>query len=236
MNRMAASMLYFKGFQIRVAPGEQTDFPFVNRWFDAMETLPSYQLTKSDYYTHCWDLPPQLGGCVSEPGAERFQEAINGRTPGSWSLPLTPHNGGFEPDWAWAGGLDDDSIARREAVERVSANHEAIVAFASRGAGQEGFPRYGAPLSDPNAVSNDAIQPLVDAVLRAICSKLLEDGDTMNEIQSVLTKEGGEDVIELVIKSLEYMRDRVGVPRDMRLPAARQLRAHVNWAIDTLLK
>jgi glutathione S-transferase len=29
-----------------------------------------------------------------------------------------------------------------------------------------------------------------------------------------------------------YLRDRVGVPRDMRFPAARQLRAHLNWVID----
>jgi glutathione S-transferase len=206
-----------------------------------METLPSYQLTKSDYYTHCWDLPPQLGGCVSEPGAERFQEAINGRTPGSWSFPLTPHNGGLEPDWTWAGGLGDESIARREAVERVSANHEAIVAFASRGAGKEGFPKYGAPLSDPNAVSDDAIQPLVDAVLRVVCSKLLADNSqdadaTMIAIQSAVMKKGGIEVIELIIKSLQYMRDRVGVPRDMRLPAARQLRTHLNWAIEILSK
>ena len=203
-----------------------------------METLPSYQLTKSDYYTHCWDLPPQLGGCVAEPGSEPYQDAINGRTPGSWSLPLTPHNGGFEPDWDWAG---DESTARREAVERVSANHEAIVAFACRGAGKEGFPQYGAPLSDPNAVSNDAVQPLVDAVLRVVCSKLLDENngdcdESMDAIQSVWMKEGGDEVIDLVIKSLEYMRDRVGVPRDMRYPAARQLRAHVNWAIGGLSK
>jgi glutathione S-transferase len=32
LERMAASMLYFKGFQIRVAEGEKTDFPAVNRW------------------------------------------------------------------------------------------------------------------------------------------------------------------------------------------------------------
>lgn len=31
-----------------------------------------------------------------------------------------------------------------------------------------------------------------------------------------------------------YLRDRVGVPRDLPLPAARQLRAHCNWLIDTL--
>lgn len=201
-----------------------------------METLPSYQLTKSDYYTHCWDLPPQLGGCVAESGAEPFQNAINGRTPGSWSLPLTQHNGGVEPDWAWAG---DTNTSRREAVERVSANHEAIVAFACRGAGREGFPQYGALLSDPNAVSNEAVQPLVDAVLRITCCKLLsedtEDYDAaMNAVKSVWMNEGGDEVIHQVIKSLEYMRDRVGVPRDMKMPAARQLRAHVNWALSLI--
>lgn len=32
LERMAASMLYFKGLKIRVADGEKTDFPAVNRW------------------------------------------------------------------------------------------------------------------------------------------------------------------------------------------------------------
>lgn len=37
-----------------------------------------------------------------------------------------------------------------------------------------------------------------------------------------------------VIPALAYLRDRVCVPRDLRLPAARQFRAHLNWAIDAL--
>ena len=61
LERIVASMVYFKGFQIRVAQGEKTKYSAINKWFDAMEGLESYQLTKSDYYTHCWDLPPQLG-------------------------------------------------------------------------------------------------------------------------------------------------------------------------------
>ena len=37
-----------------------------------------------------------------------------------------------------------------------------------------------------------------------------------------------------VIAAASYLRDRVGVPRDLPLPAARQLRAHLNWLIDSL--
>eukprot|EP00584_Thalassiosira_punctigera_P003368 CAMPEP_0172526984 /NCGR_PEP_ID=MMETSP1067-20121228/1799_1 /TAXON_ID=265564 ORGANISM="Thalassiosira punctigera, Strain Tpunct2005C2" /NCGR_SAMPLE_ID=MMETSP1067 /ASSEMBLY_ACC=CAM_ASM_000444 /LENGTH=573 /DNA_ID=CAMNT_0013310635 /DNA_START=103 /DNA_END=1827 /DNA_ORIENTATION=- len=234
LERMCASMLFFKGFQIRVAPGEKTNFPAVNRWFDAMETLESYQLTKSDYYTHCWDLPPQLGGCVPEDGSQPFQNAINGIQPGSWHLPLAPNNGGLEPDWMWAG---DEGAAKREAVERISGNSQAIAKFASRGAGSTGFPRYGAPLADPNAVSNESIQPFVDASLKIISQKLLENNvsncdEAMKDLASVLKKGGGGELVEQVALSLAYLRDRVGVPRDMRLPAARQLRAHLNWAID----
>ena len=47
--------------------------------------------------------------------------------------------------------------------------------------------------------------------------------------------EGGNDYAQGIVDSLAYLRDRVGVPRDMRLPAARQLRAHLNWAMKAIL-
>jgi glutathione S-transferase len=241
LERMAASLLFYKGFQMRVTKGSPTDYPAINAWFDAMETLPSYQLTKSDYYTHCWDLPPQLGGCTYEPDGRIFEDAINGLrsidgTQGSWGLPLQPHNGGVEPDWEWAG---DEAAARREAVERMSANHEGIVKFAARGAGKKGMPPYQASLSDPNAVSNEAVQVAVDKILRTVCLALLESTEThdtaMTEIANIVAKDGGEEYAAGVIASIVYLRDRVGVPRDMRLPAARQLRAHLNWAVGKIL-
>jgi len=242
LERMAASLLFFKGYMMRVPKGAKTQCPNVNKWFDAMETLDSYQTTKSDYYTHCWDLPPQLGGCTYEERGERYESAINGLRSldgkqGSWELPLQD---GFEssgePDWDWAG---DENAARREAVERLSYNYEAIVKFASRGAGRKGMPPYMAVLSDPNAVPNEAVQTGIDSILQVICMALLEGtenyDDTMNKLATAVVKEGGSDYADGIISSLSYLRERVGVPRDMKLPAARQLRAHLNWAISKVL-
>jgi len=227
LERMAASLMYYKGFQMRVAPGVKTDYPAVNRWFDAMETLPSYQLTKSDYYTHCWDLPPQLGGCVMEAGGVPYERAINGErtldgTRGSWEWPLEPHLGGVEPDWTWA--ASNDAAAQREAVERVSANFDAIVRFAARGAGRKGMPPVSAPLADPNAVPSPAVEPSVSAILRIVCAALLDGSPEkqdakMNEIAKTIVEDGGPEFAAGVVDSLAYMRDRVGVPRDMKLPA-----------------
>ena len=243
LERMCASLLFFKGFAIRVPPGSKSNpYPAINRWFDALEKMPSYQLTKSDYYTHCWDLPPQLGGCAPEPKGEEFRRAINGErtldgTQGSWELPLQPHNGGIEPDWEWTG---DENAAKREAVERLTFNHEAIVKFAARGAGKKGMPPVMAPLADPNATPSQAVQSSVDTVLKTVSLALLEGTDkleeTMAKIAEIAVSEGGDDFVGGLVASLSYLRDRVGVPRDMRLPAARQLRAHLNWAIGIILK
>jgi len=241
LERMAASLLFFKGFMMRVPPNTPTDYPNLNKWFDAMETLESYQLTKSDYYTHCWDLPPQLGGCTYEPAGEPYEKAINGERSldgmqGSWDLPLQPHNGGVEPDWTFCG---DEKAAQREAVERLSANHDAIVAFAARGAGRKGMPPYSAMLADPNAIPNDAVKSGVSSVLQNVSMAMLEGVDkheaTMSEMAEAIAKDGGSEYADGVVASLVYLRDRVGVPRDMRLPAARQLRAHLNWAIGKIL-
>ncbi|GKY93609.1 hypothetical protein MPSEU_000328300 [Mayamaea pseudoterrestris] len=237
LERMAASVVYLKGFVMRVTPSQPTDYPAINRWFDVMETLPSYQLTKSDYYTHNWDLPPQLGGCASEAAGEPFRNAIDGQAPGSWELPLVAHNGNVEPDWSWPGC--DAPTAKRQAVERVSANYEAIVKFASRGAGKKGMPPVSAPLADPNASPSEAVMMGVDAAMRIVCLALLqgtvEQEANISQVAKLFAEKGGQEYVNGVADSLIYMRDRIGVPRDMQLPAARQLRAHLNWAISNIL-
>ena len=40
-------------------------FPNIDRWFDALEQRPAYLGTRSDYFSHVHDLPPQIGGtCI----------------------------------------------------------------------------------------------------------------------------------------------------------------------------
>ena len=57
VERMLASVLYWKGIQIR-GSGR---FSNLEAWLAAFEERPAYLATKSDYYTHVMDIPPQYG-------------------------------------------------------------------------------------------------------------------------------------------------------------------------------
>ena len=52
---MLASLHYWKGMAVR----DTGTYPNIDRWLTAFEARPSYIATKSDYYTHCQDIPPQ---------------------------------------------------------------------------------------------------------------------------------------------------------------------------------
>ncbi len=57
LERMNASLAYYKGIQIR------NDFEEIDKWFQAFEQLEIYRGTQGDFHTHAHDLPPQMGGC-----------------------------------------------------------------------------------------------------------------------------------------------------------------------------
>lgn len=223
LERMAASCAYYKGLTLR----RNAEWPRIEEWFTAMEGRPSYRHIQSDFYTHVHDLPPQVGSCQNVKGSEarrQYAALIDGDAPGAWSLPLPSDDGSLvEP---LTGLAQPEGEARREAAERLLANREAIVRFSARGLGRSGFPPVSAELSDPNAQPDEASMPLVDTALRHVVDSLLEGPEAAQARLS-----NGLPPREVAV-CLGYLRDRISVPRDMGYPAARALRAHLNWAIE----
>jgi len=221
LERMAASLPYYKGFKIRADPR----YPRLDTWFTAMESRPSYRNIQSDFYTHVHDLPPQVGRCESVAEAQPYADAIDGAD-GSWTLPL-PEEDDLQPLCGLATPAEE---ARCEAAERLLHNAADVARFAARGTGSPGFPGVSAPLADPNATPNEASVPQVDAALRHVAHALLAG----HEEAAARLSPGLQPAV--LTPSLGYLRDRISVPRDMGYPAARQLRAYLNWMIEATAK
>ncbi|KAG0590092.1 hypothetical protein KC19_1G071100 [Ceratodon purpureus] len=180
-------------------------WPAVNSWFDAMDSRPAYQAMKSDDFTHTHDLEPQIGPCRSAPAGQAYRDLINGKN-GSWDLPLKPE------ETAW--GFDDGTGkggAKEEAARTLIKNHEKVVSFALR------------PVRD-----GEKYKEMVDLAFHLVANAL------MLGVENVPDSVNPSTFPPQVAVAAAYLRDRVGVPRDMSYPAARQLRAHLNWLIRSL--
>jgi glutathione S-transferase len=120
-----------------------------------------------------------------------------------------------------------DAAARAEAAYKLVSNHDAITRFALRGAGEPGQKKFRAPLADPTAIPATEYTDAMDAVMRRLTLALV-DGSTPPALEA---PDGIDSATkEALTKSLDYFSQRIGVPRDLTFPAARQLRAYINAA------
>lgn len=136
IERMCASVPYWCGFKVR----GDSRWPAIERWIGAFEERPSYMATKSDYYTHVKDIPPQYGQAYAAPGSQAMAATIDGLD-GSWNLPLPPFAASdLEPVSA---AIDPGSQAAcHEAAFALIRNHKAVVKFACRGSGTPGWKQF----------------------------------------------------------------------------------------------
>mmetsp|Transcript_42167 Transcript_42167/g.78891 ORF Transcript_42167/g.78891 Transcript_42167/m.78891 type:complete len:531 (-) Transcript_42167:18-1610(-) len=229
IERMLASLLYWKGLKLR----DTGEFKGLDAWLAAFEERPAYIATKSDYYTHVQDIPPQYGPGFGIDEAKKFADTIDGEGE-SWKLPLKlDDQSAIEPlaPLQWQG----EEAARHEAAWKLTNNYKPVVRFAARGAAPPGEKQFQAPLADPYAQPAKELIDAVDVALRHVVSALLEGTEkaapaAKADLGSVSK---GDDAARLTA-CLVYLRDRIGVPRDMGQAAAFHLRAALNWAIDLL--
>eukprot|EP00746_Dinoflagellata_sp_MGD_P136062 gnl/MRDRNA2_/MRDRNA2_70050_c0_seq1.p1 gnl/MRDRNA2_/MRDRNA2_70050_c0~~gnl/MRDRNA2_/MRDRNA2_70050_c0_seq1.p1 ORF type:complete len:516 (-),score=98.49 gnl/MRDRNA2_/MRDRNA2_70050_c0_seq1:248-1645(-) len=205
LERIAATMQYYKGFKVR-----DSRWPKVTAWFSEMEKRPTYRATQSDYHTHIHDLPPQIGGCIASDTSEqeKMAAALDGADGKSWSLPLPDPE--LSPEPLNPGILNPD-VDRIEAALAFLQHRENIVRSASAAVGAD------------EAVADEAYRTAVGALLR--------EDDLPDQLAPEWSSEQGK---VQAAQALRWTRDRICVPRDMSVTAARQMRAHLNLVADTL--
>ena len=83
--------------------------------------------TKSDYYTHVMDIPPQYGPGYGDSSEAAKQAQLNIDGLSTWRLPLnlSPSDAEPLPDSMNPG----DEAARHEAAYKLVSNYDAIVKF-----------------------------------------------------------------------------------------------------------
>jgi len=236
-ERYIASIYAFKGYRIR----GQERYAAIDAWMAAMERdVQSFAATKADFYSTVWDLPPQMGNpCINADG-DAAREVIDGRD-GSWDLPLSPLTDDCLEPVAYLAPADRGGLAPQfhfEAAAKVVRNSTAVARFAARGCGE--LPKtVSAPLSDPDARPNEAVIDDVDEILRCVCESMLSQAESSSDevavpqLPSAVESWSSERKANVAI-ALSYMRDRVGVPRDLRFPSARILRAYLHHYVKRL--
>lgn len=228
IERVVATAHYYKGVDVREL------YPGLGPWLDAFERLPYYMATKGDYYTHCMAIEPQYGKVYENKNvaATRVRMCVS---PKQARLPVDPDLE-FEEQWTDRELRTPIEAHSIEAAWELVRNHGALARYGCRaiggdvGAWSQGDP-YRSPLADPGAATNESLAEAVDVLLLAIATALFRQNPELAKGQAreaVAAAGPGSRVGFVVAACLEYILLRIGVPRDMSMPAAKCLRAYLS--------
>lgn len=217
LERMAASLLYYKGLKIKGGR-----WSAVNEWFAGMERQSAFRGCMSDFYTHVHDLPPQMGNCgkTNTPEQLAAAAAIDGTDGVAWRHPLPSpfDSAGIEPLLAPDAWDQDAGPARLEAAAALVRHADKVVHIGTRPASRD-----------------DGAGAAVDEALRAVTAALVESVSADLAASEPPTVGGPlTQSPVLAAAGLRYIRDRISVPRDMSYLAALQLRATLSMFAATL--
>lgn len=160
-------------------------------------------------------------------GVDEYRMFVDGEN-GSWDLPLSPLSPKSREPVTDLDPTDRGHASRHylEASHRLTLNHAKITDFSLRGPGYR--PKtVTAPYSDPEAEPNTSLRHPMDMILRSLTKAMLEQDQNPHIPDPTLNSLNTEQR-QGIFLALCYLRDRIGVPRDMMFPAARILRAYTH--------
>ena len=250
---MIPSVLYWSSLSLSSLP-----LPGLKSWLESFDEIDEYVATKGDAYTHVMDIPPQYGPGYSISTSESSEE-IRGKMTGKydghgWYLnvdtgmvnvdgtscdePSMPAGLMSRSDWILKTPESKAMSYRNMAGSKLIKNSENVVKFSCRGGSGGSKNRrksFAAVLADPYAAHDDGMVEIVGEILSVIAAALTSN-DELNHTSTLAECSGNlprlrDDERKEAVKCLEYFRDRIGVPRDMGIGEARELRAHLNWVI-----
>jgi glutathione S-transferase len=253
MERIVASVLHWKGLSVRGR------FENLDCWLASFEERPAYLASKSDYYTLSMAIPSQNGPGYFVDDAKDISYQICGLG-GAWELPLENRTEPLAP----AFGDDESArheaayklicnfrnvinFACRGAGEPGRPSFHAELADPYAEPNEDFFVPVDVCLRHVTAALLDGIDDAALAAKGDLSGKNVGNDELQPNWEAYKDDDGriyfwneasGQVTWTPPTRQLDsclaYLRDRIGVPRDMGQSAALQLRAHLNWVIALL--